>query len=119
MTMNRNLLLSPKFLPLFISQTSAIFVDNLYRNAFLLLIFYTSTLAEFDISVKYNYGIMSALMLTLPFFIFSSIAGDLSDKLSKSRLIVFFKCCELIILILGCYAVFTNSINLMALTLPS
>ena len=117
MTMNRNLLLSPKFLPLFISQTSAIFVDNLYRNAFLLLIFYTSTLAEFDISVKYNYGIMSALMLTLPFFIFSSIAGDLSDKLSKSRLIVFFKCCELIILILGCYAVFTNSINLMLVSI--
>ena len=111
--MNRNLLLSRKFLPLFISQTSAIFVDNLYRNAFLLLIFYTSALAQFDISVKYNYGIISASMLTLPFFIFSSIAGDLSDKLSKSRLIVFFKFCELVILILGCYAVFTNSINLM------
>lgn len=52
-------------------------------------------------------------MLTLPFFIFSPIAGDLSDKLKKSQLIRIFKASELFIIILGCYAVFTSHINLM------
>ncbi len=115
--MSKALLLSRKFLPLFMAQTSAIFVDNLYRNAFLLLIFYTATAGHFDTAVKYNYGLLSAAMLTLPFFIFSSLAGDLSDKLSKSRLIVFFKAAELGILIFGCYAVFAQSINLMLATI--
>lgn len=117
MAINKNLLLSQKFLPLFISQVSAAFVDNLYRNAFLLLIFYNASLAEFDIAVKYNYGLLSAAMLVLPFFIFSSIAGDLSDKLSKSKLIKFFKLCELLILILGCYAIISSSVSLMLLSI--
>ncbi|HAV93301.1 MAG TPA: hypothetical protein DCW33_00365, partial [Proteobacteria bacterium] len=67
--------------------------------------------------LKYNYSILSAAMLTLPFFIFSSIAGDLCDKLSKSKLIVFFKAAELAILCIGCYAVFAQSVYLMLATI--
>lgn len=115
--MTQSTFFSRKFFPLFLAQTSAIFVDNLYRNAFLLLIFYTASVGHFDKTLKYNYSILSAAMLTLPFFIFSSIAGDLSDKLSKSKLIIFFKATELIILVLGCYAVFAQSLYFMLATI--
>ena len=115
--MKGSLFFSREYFPLFISQTSAVFVDNLYRTAFVLLVLYTATAEHLDASVKYDYSILSAAMLTLPFFIFSSIAGDICDKLSKSRLIMAFKAAELGILIVGCYAVFTSSLNLMLLTI--
>ena len=115
--MQKSLFTSRSFLPLFLSQVSAVFVDNLYRTAFVLLILYTATAQHLGVAVKYDYSILSAAMLTLPFFIFSSIAGDLCDKLSKSKLIVYFKAAELGILTLGCYAIFTANINLMILTI--
>ena len=115
--MGNSTFFSRKFFPLFVAQTSAIFVDNLYRNAFILLIFYTVTFGKFDEALKYQYGIFSAAMLIAPFFIFSSIAGDLCDKLSKSKLIIVFKFSELLILILGCYAVYSSSVSLMLLSI--
>lgn len=111
--MGQSTFFSRKFFPLFVAQTSAIFVDNLYRNAFILLIFYTVTFGKFDEALKYQYGIFSAAMLIAPFFIFSSIAGDLCDKLSKSKLIMIFKLSELFILTIGCYAVYSCSASLM------
>ena len=114
-----NVLLSRQFWPLFSSQVSATLLDNLYRNAFLLMVFYYMSSDAFSGNasvLRQHFTIMSAALLIFPFFIFSSIAGDLCDKYSKSTLIQVLKTVEFAITCLGCFAMYTQNITLMLTT---
>ena len=111
-----NLLFSRQFWPLFCTQISAVLLDNIYRNAFLLIVFYYMTsdaLVGITPELQHNFTIMSAALLISPFFLFSSIAGDLSDKFSKSTLIRILKSIELLIIAVGCYAFYAQSVFIM------
>jgi MFS family permease len=93
------LLNTPRFLPLFLTQFLGALNDNIFR--FALIIFITFTLAE-------RIGLDSKLLIPLsggifilPFFLFSSLAGQIADKYEKSILVRRLKFIEIIVMTLG------------------
>lgn len=87
-----------RFLPLFLTQFFGAFNDNLFKNALVILI--TFKLAD-------EYGLNAQLLITsiaglfiLPFFLFSSTAGQLADKYEKSFLIRIIKFVEIVLMVL-------------------
>lgn len=92
-----HLLKSRRFLPLFITQFLGAFNDNVFKNAF--LIWFTYDIAQ---KLNMNAGIMVTIasgLFILPFFLFSSLAGNIADKYEKSQLIQIIKLAEIIIMI--------------------
>lgn len=106
-----NLFFSRRFLPLFITQSLGAFNDNAFKNAFVMLITYRLSDAV---------GLNSQLLITLaagifilPFFLFSATAGQLADKYEKSRLIIFIKFIEIIMMMVAAIAFYSQNIFLL------
>ena len=85
-------------MPLFLTQFLGAFNDNLFKSALV-------TLITFDLAAKY--GLNAPVLITvvaglfiLPFFLLSSLAGQISDKYEKSRLIRIIKLVEIILMLL-------------------
>jgi 1-acyl-sn-glycerol-3-phosphate acyltransferase len=77
------LLKQRRFLPYFIVQALGAFNDNVYRQAIIGLLGYMAVSAE----DKALYAMLAPAIFILPYFLFSSIAGQFAEKLEKSRLI--------------------------------
>jgi len=90
-----HLLKSTKFLPLFITQFFGAFNDNAFKNAFLIWVTYDIA-QKLQINTHIIITIASGLFI-LPFFLFSSLAGSLSDKFEKSKLVKIIKIFEILI----------------------
>lgn len=99
-----------RFLPYFITQALGAFNDNLYKNALLLLIAFSGIIAEDDSALYTN---LAAGLFILPFFLFSPIAGQIADKMEKSRLIRRVKLLEVAIMLIAAIGVITNNMLLM------
>lgn len=85
-------------MPLFLTQFLGAFNDNLFKSALV-------TLITFDLAAKYDLNApvlitVVAGFFILPFFLFSSLAGQISDKYEKSRLIRIIKLVEIILMAL-------------------
>lgn len=85
-----------RFLPLFCTQFLGAFNDNVLKNALVILITYviaerTGQNAQIMVTV-------AAGIFILPFFLFSSIAGQLADKYEKSKLTRIIKLVEVFIM---------------------
>ena len=92
-----NLLFNKRFGPFFWTQFWGAFNDNLFKNALVITI-------TFRIVSQSESGLMVNLasgLFILPFFLFSPIAGQISDKFEKSKLIRNIKLIEILIMILG------------------
>ncbi|SDW79204.1 MFS transporter [Marinobacter mobilis] len=90
------LLRERRFLPFFLTQFSGAFNDNLYKNALLLLVTYTTgSLLGLSTDVVVN---LAAFLFILPFFLFSAIAGQIADKYEKSMVIRRVKLLEIAIM---------------------
>mgnify|MGYP002700357449 FL=1 len=109
-----SLLKKRRFLPYFLTQALGAFNDNLYKNALLLFITFGSISAQGNSALLTN---LAAGLFILPFFLFSPIAGQIADKLEKSRLIRWIKALEVIIMGLAAVAILMNNIPLMMLLL--
>jgi acyl-[acyl-carrier-protein]-phospholipid O-acyltransferase/long-chain-fatty-acid--[acyl-carrier-protein] ligase len=91
-----HLLKSTRFLPLFVTQFLGAFNDNAYRQAMVILVTYgLIKVGGNDPRVLIT---AAAGVFILPFFLFSAIAGQLADKLEKSRLILFVKLAEMAVM---------------------
>src|SRR5688500_7664887 len=77
------LLKQRRFLPYFIVQSLGAFNYNVYRQAIIGLLGYMAVSAE----DKALYAMLAPAIFILPYFLFSSIAGQFAEKLEKSRLI--------------------------------
>ncbi|BBB14791.1 AMP-dependent synthetase and ligase [Candidatus Rickettsiella viridis] len=110
-----SLLKSQRFLPLFIIQFFGAFNDNVFKNALIVLITYQfvsqSKLWQ-ELSVT-----LAAGLFILPFFLFSALAGQLADKLSKRNLIIIIKCLELAFMALASLGFYLHAVGLLMLTL--
>jgi 1-acyl-sn-glycerol-3-phosphate acyltransferase len=88
-----------RFAPFFGAQALGAFNDNVYRNVLVILITYhgaaITTLAP---EVLTN---LAGGLFILPFLLFSGLAGQLSDRFDKSRVIQAVKVIEVLIMILG------------------
>jgi len=93
------LLRSRRFAPLFATQFLGAFNDNVFR--FALIIFITFTLADkFGIDTR-SLVVISGGIFILPFFLFSSLAGQIADKYEKSSIIRRIKFAEIIVMSLA------------------
>lgn len=93
------LLRSRRFAPLFVVQFLGAFNDNVFR--FALIIFLTFTLAQRVGIDTRSLVVISGGIFILPFFIFSSLAGQIADKYEKSRVIRRVKFIEIVVMSLA------------------
>ncbi|WP_147653106.1 MFS transporter [Vulcaniibacterium gelatinicum] len=77
------LLRQRRFLPYFIVQSLGAFNDNVFRQAIIALLFWLAVPAE----QRTLYASLAPAIFILPYFLFSAIAGQIAEKLEKSRLI--------------------------------
>ncbi|MFT3807697.1 MFS transporter [Arenimonas sp.] len=77
------LLRQRRFLPFFLTQSLGAFNDNVYRQAIIGLLGYMAVSPE----QQTLYTNLAPAIFILPYFIFSATAGQIAEKLEKSRLI--------------------------------
>ncbi len=99
------------FSPLFWTQFLGAFNDNYFKNAMILLLTFQNAEA-FGLSTKSLIAAASGIFI-LPFVLFSSVAGALSDKYPKARVGQSIKLAEVAIMILAGYAFSHASVNLL------
>lgn len=91
-----SLLASRRFAPLFWTQFLGAFNDNVYKQAILLyIVFGSSQWAQSNADLLVN---IAAGLFILPFFLLSSLAGQITDKYEKSTLVRRVKLIEIIIM---------------------
>ncbi len=106
-----HLLKSKRFLPLFITQFFGAFNDNVFKNAF--LIWFTYSIAfKLDMNAQIMATVASGLFI-LPFFLFSSLAGQVADKYEKSKLTQIIKIAEIAIMIFSFVGFYFQNIYLL------
>lgn len=106
-----HLLKSKRFLPLFITQFFGAFNDNVFKSAF--LIWFTYDIAQkLNMNAQIMVTIASGLFI-LPFFLFSSLAGQVADKFEKSRIVHLIKIAEIVIMSLSFIGFYFESITLL------
>ncbi|MFZ2753932.1 MAG: MFS transporter, partial [Lysobacteraceae bacterium] len=88
------LLRQRRFLPFFVVQSLGAFNDNVYRQAIIGLLFWLGI----DEQQKTLYTNLAPALFILPFFLFSATAGQIAEKLEKSRLIRITTTMEIVIM---------------------
>jgi len=78
-----SLLVQRRFLPFFTVQSLGAFNDNVYRQALIGLLFFIGISGE----ERTLYTNLAPALFILPYFLFSALAGQVAEKLEKSRLI--------------------------------
>ena len=104
-----------RFLPFFITQFLGALNDNLFKNA-LLVIVVSSAVAGSDASTNFTTNFAVGLFI-LPFFLFSTTAGQLADTYDKARLMRKVKFAEIFIMLAGSYALITLNLDFMLIIL--
>jgi len=106
-----HLLFSRRFLPLFTTQFLGAFNDNLFKNALVIMIMYAGL---------QMWGVSSGVLVVaaggifiLPFFLFSSLAGQLADKYEKSAIIRLVKVWEILLMLLAAVGFYTMTPGLL------
>ncbi len=109
--MKKNLLKDRRFSPLFWTQFLGAFNDNAFKNAIVILIAFKG-LSIGHVAPKQMVALCGAIFI-LPFFLFSGTAGRLADKYSKSRIVVWVKGCEVLIMTVGAFGFVGGHISLL------
>jgi len=106
--MSKSLMTERRFLPYFCTQFLGAFNDNIYRNAFAILVTYVLIVKQQGIILNF-----ALIAFILPFFLFGAIAGQFADKYDKSWLIRRIKIAEIFIMLAGCVALSFQSVTMM------
>ena len=104
-----------RFLPLFITQFLGAVNDNVFKNAFVVLITY-------DVGIRAGWDpallvLIAAGIFILPFFLFSALAGQYADKLEKSAIITKLKLVEIVLMLLAAAGFFIGNLYLLMMVL--
>lgn len=100
-----------RFWPLFATQFFGAFNDNLFKNALVILIAYRAT-SLMGLGPEALVAV-SAGVFILPFFLFSATAGQISDKVSKSRLMRWVKGAEIFVMGLAALGFWLDDLALL------
>ncbi len=106
-----SLLARRRFAPLFATQFLGAFNDNLFRSAMLFLIAFTLLAGDAERSALL--AVIAGGVFILPYFLFSSLAGQLADRVDKARLTQAVKLAEIAIMAIGAVALERGSIPLL------
>lgn len=110
------LMKSFRFLPLFVTQFFGAFNDNVFKNALIILLAFNAAILPEGLSANLAVNISAGIFI-LPFFLFSSMAGQLADYNEKANLIRKLKTIELGLIVLCCASIFFKNIYLMWISL--
>jgi 1-acyl-sn-glycerol-3-phosphate acyltransferase len=100
-----------KFSPLFWTQLLGALSDNVLKNALVVMATFKGiTVAGLDTG---SFAALASGLFILPFFLFSPIAGQLADKLERSRLVRLTKIWELVIMIVASFGFYYSSAPLL------
>ena len=105
-----HLLRTRRFLPLFVTQLLGAFNDNLFKFSMVILVTYGIYESE---SEDFVFNALASGIFILPFFLFSSLVGQLADNYDKAKITRIVKNLEIIIAIIGGFGLWTESIPLM------
>lgn len=109
-----HLLFERRFAPFFVTQFLGAFNDNVFKNAVMILLAYqaaaTATRQGMDPALLIQ---LCAALFILPFLLFSALAGQLADKLEKTRIIRAVKLLEIAIMAIGGYGLVRQNFVLM------
>src|SRR3546814_17322867 len=87
-----------RFLPLFVTQFLGAFNDNLFKTALVLLVTFH---IYSDAAKEAALNAIAGGLFILPFFLFSALAGQLSDGTDQARIIPIAKTAEIAKLMSG------------------
>jgi len=90
--MLKGLMSSRRFAPLFWSQFFGALNDNLVKNALAIMVMFG--IAGMEADQKAMLVTLAGIMLILPFFLFSGLAGELADSRDKAKVAVWVKGAE-------------------------
>lgn len=107
-----SLMKTKRFLPLFLTQFFGAFNDNVFKNALIIMLAFNASILPSGISEGLAVNISAALFI-LPFFLFSSIAGQLADYNEKSNLVQKLKIIELLLVALCAFSLISKNVYLM------
>ncbi len=106
-----SLFLKRRFTPLFITQFGGAMNDNIYKNAFAVLLVYKLA-AEHGYDAKILVTITQAIFI-LPYILFAAIAGSMGDIYDKALIIRWVKALEIGIVLLAVLAFYAQDITLL------
>jgi len=89
-----DLLRQRRFLPFFVTQCLGAFNDNVYRQAIIGLLFWLGVNEQ----ERTLYTNLAPALFILPYFLFSATAGQIAEKLEKSKLIRITTTMEIVIM---------------------
>ncbi|HTS68404.1 MAG TPA: acyl-[ACP]--phospholipid O-acyltransferase [Terriglobia bacterium] len=97
------------FVYLLAAQALAVFDDNTFKQ--LLMLFVTASVAS--LATRSLYISLGTALYVLPYIILSSYAGQVADRFSKRRVIIFMKMVEATLLVLATLAMFAGQVVAM------
>ena len=107
------LLRQRRFLLFFLTQSLGAFKDNIYRQAIIGLLFWMAVAPE----QRTRYAILAPAIFILPYFLFSATAGQIAEKLEKSRLIRITTAMEIAIMSLAAVGFVTQNLPVLLVAL--
>ena len=108
-----NLLRQRRFLPYFTVQALGAFNDNVYRQAIIGMLLYMAI----DSGEMTLYSNLAPALFILPYFLFSSIAGQVAEKLEKQKLIVITTTMEIAIMSLAAVGFLLQNMGVLLVAL--
>jgi 1-acyl-sn-glycerol-3-phosphate acyltransferase len=109
------LLRERRFGPFFWTQFLGAANDNVFKNAFVVFVTFEAA-GHLDVDAGMIVNLIGAVFI-LPFMLFSATAGQLADKVEKSRLIRLVKLLEIAIMTLGLAGFAMSSVALLFVAL--
>ena len=88
-----------RFSAMFFTQFLGAFNDNVFKQALILVLTYSAA-AKLGMKVSLLNN-LAALLFILPYFLFSALAGQISDKYEKSMLTQNIKLLEIVIMVIA------------------
>ena len=102
-----------RFAPFFVTQALGAFNDNVYRQAIIGLLGYLAVSAD----DKVLYANLAPALFILPYFLFSATAGQIAEKLEKSRLIRITTAMEIAVMSVAAVGFLTQNLVVLLIAL--
>jgi 1-acyl-sn-glycerol-3-phosphate acyltransferase len=109
------LLKQRRFLPFFLTQALGAFNDNVYRQAIIGMLFWLGV----SPGQRTLYTNLAPALFILPYFLFSATAGQIAEKLEKSKLIRITTSMEIAIMSLAAVGFMTQNMTVLLIALFS
>ncbi|MFS0738740.1 MFS transporter [Sphingomonas sp. 1P06PA] len=110
MTSSIRLLAKRRFLPLFVTQFLNAFNDNLFKTAMVILVTFT---IYSDPEQEATFSAIAGGLFILPFFLLSTLSGQLADSRDKAGIIRLVKSAEILIMLVGAAGIWLHNIPMM------